>query len=314
MALSLIGAPTSAGAYGPGQERTPSAFRAHGLVSHLTERGVEVRDRGDGPLAEWRPDPEHPTAANADVVTAVAAILAAAVAEALADGDDVLVLGGDCTIEIGTVAGAVRDGSRVGLAYVDLDTDLHTPLTGDGILDWMVVGHLLDLPGAHPPLAGLGVRRPLLDPAALRYFAADSISDAERPALERLGLGRVGLDDVLRRPAAVAAQARTWAASYDRLLVHVDVDVLAWDDFPIAENTRRRSGLTLESLTRLLIDLCALPNWRGLTLTEINPAHAPDQDDAFQRLVEMLGRALGGSRQGGQPRGRSGRPSDAGGP
>ena len=58
-----------------------------------------------------------------------------------------LVLGGDCTVELGTVAGAIRSGTTVGLAYIDLDADLNTPETGDGILDWMGVAHLLDVPG-----------------------------------------------------------------------------------------------------------------------------------------------------------------------
>lgn len=39
-------------------------------------------------------------------------------------GEDVLVLGGDCRIELGTVAGALADGSSVGLIYIDLDGDL----------------------------------------------------------------------------------------------------------------------------------------------------------------------------------------------
>ena len=47
-ALAVIGAPTSAGAFGPGQERAPSAFRAHGLLDALRARGLDVVDRGDG--------------------------------------------------------------------------------------------------------------------------------------------------------------------------------------------------------------------------------------------------------------------------
>ena len=38
--VSLVGAPTSAGAYGPGQERSPAVFRRHGLVELLRSRGL----------------------------------------------------------------------------------------------------------------------------------------------------------------------------------------------------------------------------------------------------------------------------------
>jgi len=96
-ALSVIGAPTSAGAFGPGQERAPSAFRAHGLLDALRARGLDVVDRGDGRRAEWRTDQRSPEARNVNTVAAVASELADTVAAAFADGHDILVLGGDCT-------------------------------------------------------------------------------------------------------------------------------------------------------------------------------------------------------------------------
>lgn len=153
--LSVIGAPSSAGAYGAGQENTPGTFRNHGLLDALTLSGRHVIDRGDGPVVCWRRDEVHPEAANAGFVAHVARVLADSVAAAFADGHDVLVLGGDCTIELGTVTGALQDQSSVALAYIDLDSDLNTPATGDGILDWMGVAHILGAPGALPELASL---------------------------------------------------------------------------------------------------------------------------------------------------------------
>ena len=72
-----------------------------------------------------------------------------------------LVVGGDCTITLGVVAGFARHGADVGLLYFDGDADLSTPAsTGSGVLDSMVVAHLL-CEGA-PELTGLGPRVPLL--------------------------------------------------------------------------------------------------------------------------------------------------------
>lgn len=48
-------------------------------------------------------------------------------------------LGGDCTVELGTVAGALRGEDSIGLIYVDLDTDLNPPEASDGALDWTVL-------------------------------------------------------------------------------------------------------------------------------------------------------------------------------
>lgn len=293
--ISIIGAPTSAGAYGPGQETTPATLRAHGLPEGLANAGHHVTDRGDGPTLTWRCDEGNPTANNIDLVAKAATFLSEQVATALADGDDILVLGGDCTVELGTVAGALRDGSTVGVAYIDLDADLKTPVTGDGILDWMVVAHLLNIPDARPELACLTDHAPLLDSAAVRLFGTDNITASERAIIDEQQIHVEPVQAVRDQPEQVAARAREWAAGYDRLLVHVDVDVLDNTFFPIAENTGLRGGLRLAELTTLLTDLCSLPNWRALTLTEVNPAHAPDQPSACAQLIAMLVTALNGA-------------------
>ena len=146
--LDIIGAPSSAGAYTPGQEQAPQALRAAGLVAALQSRRIEVKDRGDVPGFRWRVDLQHPRAMNADAVATVATAVAGLVAQSLDDGSAVLVLGGDCTVGIGTVAGALAGAANVGLVYVDLDTDLNTPqTTTDGALDWMGVAHMLGPPG-----------------------------------------------------------------------------------------------------------------------------------------------------------------------
>jgi arginase len=61
-ALSVIGAPSSAGAYGPGQEHAPVVFRR--LIPSLKSRGIDVVDHGDGAVAHWRTDEANPTAAR----------------------------------------------------------------------------------------------------------------------------------------------------------------------------------------------------------------------------------------------------------
>jgi arginase len=104
----------------------------------------------------------------------------------------------------------------------------------------------------------------MLSPDAVRLYAAENVTEAEREVIERLDLGRESLVAVLTD----------------------------CDRFPIAENTSRRGGLDLDSLARLLSDLCALPNWRALTLTEINPGHAPDEQQSFGQLIAMLGDVL----------------------
>src|SRR5215216_4133879 len=102
------------GAHAPGQEQAPAALRAAGVADGLT-------DLGDTTLRRWAPDREHRRAQNAGAVAEAAHEVAALVDAALRDGHRPLVLGGDCTVELGVVAGARRAGSgRVGLVYFDM--------------------------------------------------------------------------------------------------------------------------------------------------------------------------------------------------
>jgi arginase len=138
----------------------------------------------------------------------------------------------------------------------------------------------------------LGRRRPLLPPDAVLFFAADKVSPPEAATMERLGLACLRLDEVKADPAAAAARAVAWGARFDRLLVHLDVDVLDYLDFPIAENVRRCPALTFAQLSAGLPILLAAANWQGLTVTEVNPEHAPDEAQAFVALACLLDHAL----------------------
>ena len=290
--LSLIGAPSSAGAYAPGQEKAPAAFRRHGLAAALAAAGRNVRDRGDVPGFRWRLDPARPMAMNLDEVRQVAAAVADEVADALADDQPVLVLGGDCTIELGTVAGALRHEPSTALVYIDLDSDLNPPQQSDGALDWTGVAHLLGLGGTARELTGLGPRQPMLAPTDILFFGVDNVTLPEQATIDRLQIPVVRLAEVKADPSIAAQRAMRWAGRHRQLLIHLDVDVLSFTEFPIAENSRRRDGLALDELEAVLTSLIAAPNWRALTLTEVNPDHAPVEAEAFARLNGLLASAL----------------------
>lgn len=291
--LTIIGAASSAGAYAPGQERAPAAFRRHGLAAALARKGKIVNDRGDVAAFRWRPDSARPKAMNLEAVRLAADSVAKHVAAALAAGADVLVLGGDCTVELGSVAGANAACARIGLIYIDFDADLNTLDTSDGALDWTGVAHLLDLPGCESSLAGLGAVHPMLTPSQLLYFGVENITPPEAAAISAHAINVISREDVLRDIGLATARASEWARGFDCVLIHFDVDVLSFTDFPIAENVRRCDGLKLEQAAFALKRLAALPQWRGLTITEVNPDHAPDEAVAFARLNEVLADALG---------------------
>ena len=295
--LTVVGAPTSAGAYAPGQEQAPSALRAAGLLGFLSAAGIAVDDRGDVPGFRWRVDKANPRAMNAAAVREVARATADHVASALATNTPVLVLGGDCTVELGTVAGALRDTQSVGLVYIDLDTDLNTPdSTQDGALDWMGVAHMLGLEGTRPELATLGPRVPMLSPGQVHYFAHDNVEPSERGIIDKLGIAEVRLAEVAADPSGTAhVVASGWAQQFERLLVHLDVDVLDFFDMPLAENTRRNRGLRFDQLMAGLGPLLCAPNWTALTVCELNPDHGESDGSTLRSFAKALSDSLSAS-------------------
>ena len=295
--LAILGAPSSAGAYAPGQEKTPAVLRAIGLIEFLSTRGIAVDDYGDVSGFRWSVDKANPRAMNASKVTTVAKTTAERVAAVCSQNTAVLVLGGDCTVELGTVAGMLQSTSSVGVVYIDLDTDLNTPeSTRDGALDWMGVAHMLGVPGTVPEIAGLGPRVPMLHPEQVLFFANDNIEPFERQLIDDLGIAEVRLTDVVANPAHTAqAVVNGWARQFERLLIHLDVDVLEYINMPLAENTRRTAGLRFDQLLTALRSLLRAPNWAALTVCELNPDHAELDGSTLRTFAEGLADALAAS-------------------
>ncbi len=291
--LAIIGVPTSAGAFAPGQEQAPQALRSAGLVERLERAGVHVTDYGDGPLWRWRPDRSNRLAQNLTAVVAIAQDTARRVEQVIDDGMITLVLGGDCTVEVGTVAGHLAAATtRVGLVYFDLHPDLNTPdSVHAGALDWMGVAHLLGEEHATEQLARIGPRYPLLAPEEAVFFAygPQSITSWEREVMARQGLYGITVDEVAADPEGSVARALAELASRcDRLLIHFDVDTIDFTDLPLSENTGRNAGLSFEQAMRALSVLAGSQSLSALTITEINPSHGAEDGSTITTFIEAL--------------------------
>ena len=293
-ALGVVGVPTSAGAFAPGQEQAPAALRAAGLLEALPG---DVRDHGDRERWRWRPDRERPRAQNVPAVVEIVQDTAQRVRAAAETGETTLVLGGDCTVGIGSVAGHVAAGGRVGLVYFDTHADLNVPdSVSEGALDWMGMAHMLDEPGAVPELVGAGPRRPLLESADVLLFGWGSrqATDFEREVIARRGISTVAAAEVAADPEGAAAHAvAALEDRCDRLLVHFDVDVIDFTDVPLSENTGRNEGISYDHALRALAGLLASPKLAGLTITELNPAHTEEGAGTLERFAGDVARAFG---------------------
>jgi arginase len=294
--LALIGVPSSAGARRTGQEGGPAAFRAAGLLERLREKGLDVADLGDLPPVSFRPDPEHPRQQNLALVVDVVRQVADRVGQALASRRSPLVLGGDCSLSLGVIAGLLRHYRRLGLLYFDADLDLNTPeTTPSGVFDGMVLAHILGR--GLPELAEIGPRCPLLPEEDIVPFGYDSgsgwIDPPELEILERSRMSRYPLARVRADPAAAARDALLRLESRsDAILVHFDVDVM---DFP-AVDVPHPHGLDGESAFAALQVFVAAPTCIALVVTELNPEEDPDRAHTA-RLVDGLVGALGVAKE-----------------
>jgi arginase len=295
--VAVIGAPSGAGACGVGQEQTPTAIRAAGLVDQLGRVGFQVDDLGDSPVVPWRPDRANPQAQNLHAVLETVQTTTKRVADALVERDRiVLVLGGDCTVGIGTVAGIQQAIGPVTLAYFDLHSDLNTPATAtDGALDWMALGHMLAVEGTEPTLTAAAGNPPLLDPGQVVLFA-HALSHStrfERGQIERLGLARLALEEVRGDPEGAASQAlQLLATRSDYYAIHLDVDVVDFTDAPLSEHPSRNTGLKLDEMLRALRVLASGPGLVAITLAELNPHNADADDGLLERFAAAFADAI----------------------
>jgi arginase len=295
-AVGLIGAPTSAGAFAPGQEDAPGALRDVGLVARLEGAGIEVVDLGDTPRFRWRPDRAAPLAMNVGAVRASALAIAGKVATALEQGLMPVVLGGDCTVELGTVLGWQRQRDVAPLLYFDPHPDANTPGTApDGAFDWMGVAHLLGEPGARRELVDLGGGRvPALtgdDVLVLGYSEARTTA-GEREAIARNAVTVIPQADVARDPVEAARRALDWVGDRGPFLLHLDTDSIDFADLPLAENTDRNIGLSFATVAAAFEPLLASPQLGALTISEINPHHGEPDGATLRAFLDRLVGAL----------------------
>jgi arginase len=290
--VGLLGVPTSAGSHNAGQDKAPAALRAAGLVDRLAAHGVEVRDFGDLPTERYRPLRRGGGIRDLGRVAAIAARTADRVGEIRAAGLLPLVLGGDCTITLGVVAGLARHDD-VGLVYFDGDADLSLPEASEsGVADTMGMTHLLG--GGADELSGFGPRRPLVGPDQVELFGFDpaELDTGQWTRLSSRELRATPAPAVRQDPAGRAATALArLEARAGSVLVHFDVDVLDTGAFPLA-NFPHLAGLTLDEAAACLELFCRSTKFAGLVVTEVNPDHDPE-GDLIPALIDVVSGALG---------------------
>jgi arginase len=290
--IVLLGVPTSAAALAAGRERAPAALRAAGLAARLTEAGFTVADHGDCTTRAFQVDDEHPRARNVRQVLATLEELRPKVEMAVKSGALPVVLGGDASIVLATIAGARRYYRNVSLIFLDRDADLKEPATtASGSVDGMVISHVLGR-GA-PELVRFWGEPPLVRAPDVALFGIAEPEAAEQRFMEGSPLRRYLASDVKRlggRAAAEAALERVHGRAREFVL-HLDLKVIAAEDFHAANaagaGEPHSGGLALSDVRQALAVFARQPTMVALEISSYDPALDVDGESA-KKLVELL--------------------------
>ncbi|HTM47715.1 MAG TPA: arginase [Bryobacteraceae bacterium] len=130
--VAIIGAPLDLGQDRRGVDMGPSALRVANLNKRIASLGYQVEDQGNLEVHQREAAPEGPPQARyLPQIADTCRRLGVAVGKAAAAGKVPLVLGGDHSVAIGTMAGVSRafrkKKQQVGLIWIDAHADMNTP-------------------------------------------------------------------------------------------------------------------------------------------------------------------------------------------
>jgi arginase len=287
--IIVLGSPTSAAAMSAGHEGAPAALRSAGLLDRLRSIGYQVEDYGDDPVQLSKPDEESPRARNISSVLASLNALKPRVELAVKAAALPLILSGDCSVALATIAAARRYFRNVGLIYMDRDADLNTPATTpSGSLDGMVISHVTGRGAAE--LVRFWSEPPLVRDPDVALFGVSRLDPAEQELLGRSTLRRYLAADVKRLGAEAAARTAVERIHGDKneFVLHIDVDVIAGFD---ATNYPADNGLSLDEVRSALEVFATQAHLAAIEVTAYNPAKDPDGSGAKQ-VIDLLADVL----------------------
>ncbi|MCY7301594.1 MAG: arginase [Thermoleophilia bacterium] len=291
--VSIIGAPLDLGQTRRGVDMGPSAIRYAGLEERLTEIGHTVTDEGN----VVAPEPEalalvDERARFLPEILASCAQLASLVEATVRDGARPLVLGGDHSIALGTLAGlAAAAGQPGGVIWIDAHGDLNTPETSpSGNVHGMSLGGAVGR--ANGWFTHDGLTLPALDPSRVALVGIRSLDEGEREFLRESDIRVFTMSDIDR-----IGIERTMREALDRVagsgFVHVSFDLDSLDpEVAPGVGTPVRGGLTYRE-AHLACELIAESGIVGsLEVVEANPILDRENTTALT-AVELVASALG---------------------
>jgi arginase len=297
--VEVVGVPMDLGGNRRGVDMGPSGIRYAGLTSKLMQIGYQVRDRGNIRVAD--PDEglathyvtkavgAEPKAHHVGEIVRAAEELANVVADIVRSGSIPVVLGGDHSIAIGTLAGLARARARPGVVYIDAHPDINTTSTSpSGNVHGMPLAVALGLAGDPFPEALRGT----IDGSATVLVAIRDVDAGERENIKKAGVTALTMADIDRMGVAAAMEKAIAVASKgDGIHLSLDMDALDPNEAP-GVGTPVRGGLTYREAQLAMEMLAASGKLRSIEVAEVNPVLDTGNRTA-SLAVELIASALG---------------------
>ena len=291
----LIGAPIDTGQRYPGCLMGPSAYRVAGLAQAIRDLGHAVEDWGDVTLPALKPlTCPNPAVHSLPETVGWTETLADRTDDALSQGGLPIVLGGDHSLALGSVAGAAAHAKRQGrplfLLWLDAHSDFHTPLTTtSGNLHGTPVAYIAGRDGfdAFPPFPAP------LPPQNICLYGIRSVDPAEHAALltHDIAINDMRVLDENGIVAPLRAFLARVRAAGGMLHVSLDVDFLDPSIAP-AVGTTVPGGTTFREahLVMELLHESALVT--SLDLVELNP-FLDERGRTARLMVDLVASLMG---------------------
>ncbi|MGB8506796.1 MAG: arginase [Pyrinomonadaceae bacterium] len=296
--VSIVGVPCGFGASVAGVDLGPAAMRVARLNQRIAQLGYEVRDLGD--LRVDCPPAVQPAPPSKVKFLAEIAVtceqLAADVKKILDGGEMPIVLGGDHSIAIGSVAGVSsfyrQRNETVGLIWFDAHADMNTPESSpSGNIHGMPLAVLFGL--GEPRLTDIENFSPKIEPRFCAHLGARDVDPGERELIRRLGVRVFTMREIDERGMSACMDEAIAIASKASAGYHVTFDVDALDprDAP-GSGTVVRGGLTYREAHLGMEKIAEAGGALSLEMVEINTAL--DINNRTAELgVELILSALG---------------------
>jgi arginase len=295
--LSIIGAPLDLGQDRRGVDMGPSAMRVANLNRRLTSIGYEVEDLGNVPVEQAESlsaGPEH--AKYLPQIAATCRKLGLQVEKTLDDQKVPVVLGGDHSIAIGTVAGVSRhfdkQRQRIGLLWIDAHADMNTPETTPS-------GNVHGMPLAC--CVGMGPREltevlgpaPMVDAGRVAVVGLRDVDVLEKPHVRDSGVKAFTMRHIDERGLRAIMEDALRIVSTGTAGFHLSLDMDFVDpaDAP-GVGTPVRGGATYREAHLAMEMICDSGAMVSMEVVEVNPV-IDEVNRTADLAVELIMSAMG---------------------